>query len=65
MKLHRAVTLVVLMFVSVVFLGVMAASALALEGPQSLWALLIVIVAAAVAGVAFSWRRYFPNRGGR
>lgn len=61
MKAHRALTLVVMMAVSVVFLGVMSATAVAQLGAEGLWALLTVVVAAALAGIGFSWRRYFPR----
>jgi len=60
-KVHRAVTLMVMMLVSVVFLGVMSATAVAQLGGQGLWALLIVVIFAALAGIGFSWRRYFPR----
>ena len=62
MKLHRAITLVVLIALSVVMLGVMAGYGAATFGAQSLAALLLVLAAAALAGIAFSYRRYFPRR---
>jgi hypothetical protein len=61
-KLHRAITLVVLIALSVVMLGVMAGYGAATFGAQSLAALLVVLVATALAGIAFSYRRYFPRR---
>jgi len=61
-KLHRAITLVVLIVLSVVMIGVMAGYGAATFGAQSLAALLLVLAAAALAGIAFSYRRYFPRR---
>jgi hypothetical protein len=62
MKLHRAITLVALILLSVVLLGVMAGYGAATFDVRSLVALLVVVGAAAVAGLAFSYRRYFPRR---
>jgi len=61
-KLHRAITLVVLIVLSLAMLGVMTAYGAATFGAQSLAALLVVVGAAALAGIAFSYRRYFPRR---
>jgi uncharacterized integral membrane protein len=61
-KAHRAVTLAVMMLLSVILLGAMTAYGVSTLSGQSLLALGIVVVAAAVAGIAFSVRRYFPRR---
>ncbi len=62
MKLHRAITLAVMMLLAVALVGVMTAYGASTFNAQSLVALLVVIVAAALAGVAFSYKRYFPRR---
>jgi hypothetical protein len=62
MKLHRAITLAVMMLLAVALVGVMTAYGAATFDGHSLVALLVVIVAAAIAGIAFSYRRYFPRR---
>ena len=58
MKLHRAVTLVLM----IVFSLLLIAYGIATFSSGSLAALVVVLVAAAVAGILFSWRRYFPGR---
>jgi hypothetical protein len=62
MKLHRAIILGVMMLLAVALVGVMTAYGVATFDSQSLVALLVVIVAAALAGIGFSYRRYFPRR---
>ena len=62
MKLYRAVTLVVMIVVAVLLVGTMIAYGIGTFNGGSLVALLVVIVGAAVAGAAFSYRRYFPRR---
>ena len=59
MKLHRAVTLVVMIVVAVVLIGLMTADGISRFDSGSLVALSVVVLAAAIAGIAFSWRRYF------
>lgn len=60
MKIHRAATLVVLMLICA---GAVVYSIDGTDvGRGSLASLAIVIGCAAVAGLAFSWRRYFPRR---
>ena len=59
MKLHRALVLAVMIIVSLVLIGAMTVKGIQEWSSQSLVALLVVVVAAALAGVAFSWRRYF------
>jgi hypothetical protein len=58
MKVHRAVTLVVLMLIAVGIIGLLTAEGLARFDQHSLIALGIVALAAAVSGVAFSWKYY-------
>ncbi len=55
MKIHRAVVLITMMLLGVGALALLIADA----GGKSLVALGIVVVAAAIGGVAFSWKRYF------
>ena len=55
MKLHRAVVLVAMMLIAIGLLVLLMADA----GGQSLVALAVVLVAAAIGGVAFSWKRYY------
>lgn len=62
MKLHRALTLVVMILLGVALVGAMTAYGIATFSGGSLVALLVVIVAAAVAGIGFSYRRYFARR---
>jgi ABC-type uncharacterized transport system permease subunit len=61
-KIHRAITLVVMIAGSLLLLAVMLVGGISEMGGQSWVALGVVIVVAAAAGIAFSWRRYFPNR---
>lgn len=62
MKLHRAVTLVVMLLVSLLLVVGMTAYGIGTFDSGSLVALLVVLVVAAVAGIAFSYRRYFHRR---
>jgi hypothetical protein len=58
MKIHRAIVLVVLMVIATgAFVLLLSAGIASFDG-RSLIALLVVVVAAAISGVAFSWRRY-------
>lgn len=59
MKLHRALTLFVMIAISVLLIGAMTVQGIQEWSSQSLLALGVVVAAAAIAGVAFSWRRYF------
>ena len=62
MRTYRAVTLVLMIVFALVLLGVMTTYGIATFSSGSLVALgVVVAVAAAAAGVAFSYRRY---RGG-
>jgi len=58
MKLHRAIVLVVMMLISVGALVLLTAAGIATFDSRSLIALLVVVVAAIIGGVAFSWKRY-------
>jgi hypothetical protein len=57
-KLHRAIVLVVMMAMSVALIALFTATGLASLDGRSLVALVVVVVAAAIGGVAFSWKRY-------
>jgi hypothetical protein len=61
-KLHRAVTLVVMILCGVALVGAMTAYGVATFSGGSLVALLVVLVAAALAGIGFSYRRYFARK---
>ncbi|TMC09936.1 MAG: hypothetical protein E6J41_09635 [Chloroflexi bacterium] len=62
MKVHRAVTLVLMILSGVVLVGAMTAYGVATFSGGSLVALLVVLVAAALAGIGFSYRRYFARK---
>jgi hypothetical protein len=62
MKIHRAVTLALMIVLGLVVVGAMTAYGIATFSGGSLVALLVVIVAAALAGIGFSYRRYFARR---
>ncbi|HEY4027215.1 MAG TPA: hypothetical protein VGO86_12360 [Candidatus Dormibacteraeota bacterium] len=62
MKIYRAVTLVLMMVCGLVVVAAMTAYGIGTFNGGSLAALLVVLVAAAIAGIAFSYRRYFPRR---
>ncbi len=57
-KLHRAIVLVVMMLIAVGALVLLTATGIANFDSHSLIALVVVVVAAAISGVAFSWKRY-------
>jgi hypothetical protein len=59
MKLHRAIVLLVLMLIALGAFVLLTAAGVATFDSHSLVALLVVVVAAAISGIAFSWRRYF------
>ncbi len=58
MQLHRAVVLIVMMLIAVGALVLLTAEGIASFDSRSLVALIVVVVAAAIGGVAFSWKRY-------
>jgi hypothetical protein len=62
MKVYRAVTLVVMMLCALLMVAAMAVYGIGTFSGGSVVALLVVLVAAAIAGIAFSYRRYFPRR---
>jgi uncharacterized membrane-anchored protein len=59
MKIHRAVTLVAMMLLAVGALALLLIPGIASFDSHSLIALVVVVIAAAVGGVAFSWKRYY------
>jgi len=60
--MHRALTLVLMIAFSLLLIAAMTIYGIATFSSQSLVALVVVLVAAAVGGIVFSWRRYFPGR---
>jgi hypothetical protein len=62
MKLHRAIVLVVMMLLAVGLIVMMTAAGIASFDTHSLIALGVVLTAAAISGVAFSWKRYFKRQ---
>ena len=58
MKLHRAIVLVLMMLFALGCLALLTVAGIASFDGRSLIALLVVIVAAVISGVAFSWKRY-------
>jgi hypothetical protein len=59
MRPHRAIVLVVMMVLAAGLVAVMTAGAIRSFDSRSLIALAVVIVVSAIAGVAFSWGRYY------
>jgi hypothetical protein len=62
MKLYRAITLTLMILFGLLLVVAMTAYGIGTFNNGSLVALAVVIVAAAIAGIAFSYRRYFPRR---
>ena len=60
-RLHRAVVVILLIVLSLVFLVLTFPNPSSLNS-RSLLALGVVLLAAAVGGIAFSWGRYFRRR---
>ncbi len=58
MKLHRAIVLVVMMLLATGIFVLLTVAGIANFDGHSLVALVVVLVAAAISGVAFSWKRY-------
>jgi len=61
MKLHRAATLVVMMLLALGSLALLLVAGFANFDSRSLIALIVVVLAAAAGGVAFSWKRYYKR----
>ena len=59
MKIHRAVTLALMILVSVALVAAATWQGVQSWNGRSLAALAVVVVAAAISGIAFSWKRYF------
>lgn len=59
MKLHRAIVLVVMMLMAAGLIVLFTLTGFATMDRHSLIALAVVLVSAAISGVAFSWKRYF------
>jgi hypothetical protein len=57
-KVHRAIVLVVMMLIALGAFALLTAAGIATFDSRSLVALLVVVVAAAISGAAFSWKRY-------
>ena len=57
-KVHRAIVLVVMMLIALGAFVLLTAAGIASFDGRSLIALIVVVVAAAIGGVAFSWKRY-------
>ena len=62
MQVHRAVTLALMLLLGLLLVVGMTAYGIGTVDRGSLVALGVVVVGAAIAGVAFSVRRYFPRR---
>ena len=59
MKLHRALTLALMLLLSLALVAAATWQGVQSWDGRSLAALLVVLVAAAIGGIAFSWKRYF------
>lgn len=62
MKIHRALTLVVMLLLALLLIGWATLIGVTSIDSRSLASLAFIVVVAAIAGAAFSWRRYFPSR---
>jgi hypothetical protein len=62
MKRYRAVTLALMILCGLLLVAASTIYGISTFDRSSLVALLVVVVAAAIAGIAFSYRRYFPRR---
>jgi len=58
MKIHRAIVLILMMLIAVGAFVLLTVAGIASFDVHSLIALAVVVVAAAISGVAFSWKRY-------
>jgi len=59
MKIHRAITLAVMLLLSLALVAAATWQGVQSWDGRSLAALVVVLVAAAISGIAFSWKRYF------
>src|SRR6476620_4621423 len=57
-KIHRTIVLVVMMVIAAGAFVLLTAAGIANFDGRSLIALLVVVAAAAISGIAFSWKRY-------
>ena len=57
---YRAVIIAAMIVISLLFVALMTVSMIG-DDPRSLWILGIVVVLVAIAGIAFSWKRYFSR----
>lgn len=55
---HRAFVLVLMMLLAVGVVALLTMTGIANFDGRSLIALVVVLVAAAISGIAFSWKRY-------
>lgn len=62
MRIYRAVTLVLMIVFALILVAAMTAYGVSTFSGGSLVALGVVLVAAAAAGIAFSYYRYFGKR---
>ncbi len=58
MKIHRAIILAVMLLISLALVAAMTWQGVQTWNGRSLAALAVVVVAAAISGIAFSWKRY-------
>ena len=61
MKIHRAIVLVLMMVIALGALALLTSAGIANFDGRSLAALVVVVLAAAISGAAFSWKRYFKR----
>jgi len=57
-KIHRAIILAVMLLISLALVAAMTWQGVQTWNGRSLAALAVVVVAAAISGIAFSWKRY-------
>ncbi len=58
MKIHRAVTLALMLLLALAMIAFATWQGIQSWDGRSLAALAVVVLAAAVSGIAFSWKRY-------
>ena len=62
MKRYRAVTLAIMILCGLALVAASTIYGVSTFDRGSLVALLVVVAGAAIAGIGFSYRRYFPRR---